>query len=81
MCLLLVRASGFRQAERQFNREVAAELAAAFSKRLRNSLPPSATIGRWSEEGFIAMLSVEKAEAMASAKWVADHLAGAYACL
>ncbi len=78
---LLVRVSGFRQAERQFNREVAAELAAAFGKRLRNSLPPSATIGRWSEDGFIAMLSVEKAEAMASAKWVTEHLAGAYACL
>jgi GGDEF domain-containing protein len=81
LCLLLVRASGFRQAERQFNREVAAELAAAFSRRLRNSLPPIATIGRWSEEGFIAMLSVEKPEAVASAKWVAEHLSGAYACL
>jgi GGDEF domain-containing protein len=81
VCLLLVRASGFRQAEREFNREVATELAAAFSKRLRNSLPPSATIGRWSEEGFIAMLSEEKPEAMASAKRVADHLSGTYACL
>ncbi|MGA2722921.1 MAG: GGDEF domain-containing protein [Bryobacteraceae bacterium] len=81
LCLLLVRVSGFRQAERQFNREVATELAAAFGKRLRNSLRPSTTIGRWSEEGFIAMLSVEKPEAMASAKWVTEHLAGAYACL
>jgi GGDEF domain-containing protein len=81
LSLLLVRVSGFRQAERQFNREVAAELAAAFGKRLRNSLPPSAAIGRWNEEGFVAMLSVEKPEAMASAKWVAEHLSGAYACL
>jgi GGDEF domain-containing protein len=81
LCLLLVRASGFRQAERQFNREVATELAASFSKRLRNSLPPGATIGRWSEEGFIAVLSMEKPEALASAKRVADHLSGAYACL
>ena len=81
LCLLLVRAIGFRQVERQFNRDVAAELAAAFGKRLRNSLPPSAAIGRWSEDGFIAMLSVEKSEAMASAKWVTEHLAGAYACL
>jgi len=81
LCLLLVRASGFRQAERQFNREVAAELAAAFSKRLRNSLPAGATIGRWSEEGFIAMLSVETPEAMASAIRLADQLSGVYACL
>jgi GGDEF domain-containing protein len=81
LCLLLVRASGFRQAEQQFHREVAVGLAAAFSKRLRNSLPPGATIGRWSEEGFIAMLSMETPEAMASAKRVADHLSGSYACL
>jgi GGDEF domain-containing protein len=81
LCLLLVRASGFRQAERQFDREVATELAAAFSKRLRNSLPPSAILGRWSEEGFIAMLSVEKPEAMAGAKRVAERLSGEYACL
>jgi GGDEF domain-containing protein len=81
LCLLLVRASGFREAERQFNREVATTLAAAFGKRLRNSLPPDATIGRWSEEGFIAMLSVEMPEAMASAKRVAEHLSGDYACL
>ena len=81
MCLLLVTASGFRQAERQFNREVAAQLAAAFSKRLRNCLPPGATIGRWSEEGFVAMLSVEKPEAMASATRVAEHVSGDYACI
>jgi GGDEF domain-containing protein len=81
LCLLLVKARGFRHAERQFDREVAAELAAAFGKRLRNSLPPSTAVGRWSEEGFIAMLSVETPEAMASAKRVAEHLSGEYACL
>jgi GGDEF domain-containing protein len=81
LCLLLVRASGFREAERQFNHEVATTLAAAFGKRLRNSLPPGAIIGRWSEEGFIALLSVEKPEAMATAKRVAEHLSGDYACL
>jgi GGDEF domain-containing protein len=81
LCLLLVKASGLRHAERQFNREVAAELAAAFGKRLRNSLPPGTAIGRWNEEGFIAMLSGEKPEAMASAKRVAEHLSGEYACL
>jgi GGDEF domain-containing protein len=80
-CLLLVRASGFRLAERQFNREVAMELAAAFSKRLRNCLPPRTTIGRWSEEGFIAILAVEKSDAMASSRRVAEHLSGDYSCL
>ena len=81
LCLLLMKASGFREAERQFNREVAAELAAAFSRRLRNCLPPSTALGRWSEEGFIAMLAVEKPEPMASAKQVAEQLSGDYACV
>ena len=81
LCLLLVRASGFRQAERQFDREVAAGIAAAFGKRLRNCLLPAAIVGRWSEEGFIALLSVEKAEALATAKRVAERLSGDYACL
>ena len=81
LCLLLVKASGFRQAEQEFHREVAVGLAAAFSKRLRNSLPPGATIGRWSEEGFIAMLSMETPDALARAKRAADHLSGSYACL
>jgi GGDEF domain-containing protein len=81
LCLLLVRATGFRQAEQQFDREVAAELAAAFSKRLRNCLPSGTAIGRWSEEEFIAMLSMEEPEAMASAKRVAERLDGDYACL
>ncbi|MGA2271105.1 MAG: GGDEF domain-containing protein [Bryobacteraceae bacterium] len=81
LCLLLVRVSGFRRTERQFDHAVAAELVAAFTRRLRNSLPPNTAIGRWSEEGFIAMLSVEMPQAVASAKWVAAHLSGAYACL
>jgi len=69
LCLLLVRAGGFRQAERQFSREVATELAAAFSRRLRNC-----------EEGFVAILSKEP-EAMSRAKRIAEQLSGDYVCL
>jgi GGDEF domain-containing protein len=79
--LLLLKAGGLRTAEAQFGRAVAEELAAAFTKRLRNSLPPSSVIGRWSEEEFLAMLSVDQAEATALAKRISETLAGTYTCL
>jgi GGDEF domain-containing protein len=79
--LLLMRLSGFRAAEVHYSQEVAAELAGAFAKRLRNSLPPNATVGRWQREQFIAMLDIPNGEAMALAKWISEHLGGAYACL
>jgi GGDEF domain-containing protein len=80
--LLLVKLSGFRAAGVQYNREVAAELAGAFAKRLRNSLPANAAISRWSEEEFVALVAgMTNADAAANAKWVADHLSGPYACL
>ena len=80
-CLLLVRVNGFRLAEVHFRADVAAELAAAFTKRLRNCLSPTATIGRWSHEEFATILSVSRSEANTTAKWVAEHLSGSYACL
>jgi GGDEF domain-containing protein len=79
--LLLVKVSGFRLVEWHFDREVAAELAGAFIRRLRNSLPADTVIGRWSEEEFIAMLSPERLGAISSAKQVAGHLSGDYVCL
>lgn len=80
-CLLLARVSGFRLAEIQFRPEVAAELTASFTKRLRNILPPDAVIGRWGNEEFAAMLSIPAAEATAVARSVGEQLSGAYACL
>ena len=80
-CLLLVGARGLRRAEVQYGTEVGAELCAAFAKRLRNSLPLSAVIGRWGAEEFAAILTVKKSEALASAKWITEHLSGSYACL
>jgi diguanylate cyclase (GGDEF)-like protein len=79
--LLLAKVSGFRLAEIQFRPEVAAELTAAFTKRLRNSLPPDAVLGRWGNEEFAAMLSIPASEATAVAKSIAEQLSGPYACL
>ncbi len=80
-CLLLVGARGLRRAEVQFGRDVGNTLAGAFAKRLRNSLPIDTVIGRWGPEEFAAMLCTGKSEALASAKWITEHLSGAYACL
>jgi GGDEF domain-containing protein len=80
-CLLLVRAGGLRNAAVQFCPAVAMELTAAFTKRLRNSVPDQATIGRGGEEDFVAILQSSKTEAMTRGKFVAEHLGGAYVCV
>jgi GGDEF domain-containing protein len=80
-CLLLVSARGLRRAEMQWGSVVSEELAGAFAKRLRNSLPSNAVLGRWSTEELVAMLPMKKAEALVSAKWITEHLSGTYACL
>jgi diguanylate cyclase (GGDEF)-like protein len=80
-CLLLVSARGLRRAEMQWGTAVSEELAGAFAKRLRNSLPSNAVLGRWSTEELVAMLPMKKADALVSARWITEHLSGAYACL
>jgi GGDEF domain-containing protein len=79
--LLLVRVNGFHLAASRYREDVAQELATAFTKRLRNGLPQTAVIGRWSHEEFVVILSVERAEASLIGKWISEHLSGAYACL
>jgi diguanylate cyclase (GGDEF)-like protein len=80
-CLLLVTVRGLRRADTQFGPPIAEELAGAFAKRLRNSLPPQALIARWGHEEFVVMVNVTRPEAVASGKWMTEHLSGAYACL
>lgn len=79
--LMLVAVQGIRQAEEQFSRAVAEELAGAFIKRLRHSLTPNAVLGRWGTEEFLAVGPRQNSEAKAAAKWIAERLSGAYACL
>jgi GGDEF domain-containing protein len=80
-CLILVSARGLRRAEMQYGPPVSEELAGAFAKRLRNSLPPNAVLGRWSAEELVAMAPMKKAEALATGKWITEHLSGTYVCL
>jgi GGDEF domain-containing protein len=80
-CLLLTKATGIRAAEAHYLEGVASELTAAFTKRLRNCLPPTTVIGRWSREEFVAVLNMSKREATSTARWITEHLTGPYACL
>jgi GGDEF domain-containing protein len=79
--LLLIQVSGIRRASANFESAVVDELTAAFTRRLRNTLPPKSAVGRWSQEEFVAILPTAKAEAVTLAKWLAEHLSGAYSCL
>lgn len=79
--LLLIKVSGLRLARINFNAGVSEELAGAFTKRLQNGLPLETIIGRWSEEEFVAILPAARPQALTRAKWIAEHLAGPYACL
>jgi GGDEF domain-containing protein len=79
--LLLLRAQGFERAAVQFSRDVANQLAAAFVKRLRKYLIPGSIVGCWSAEQYLVFTQAAKNEAVAGAKWVTEHLSGAYACL
>jgi GGDEF domain-containing protein len=80
-CLVLIRVGGFRAAERAYPKDVAIELAGAFAKRLRNSVPPNSVISRWGHEDFVTMLPASKTEVISIAKWIAEHLSGAYSLL
>jgi len=80
-CLLMVRAQGFRLAEVRYGGPVAAECIAAFAKRMRHGMPPSAVIGRWGYEEFLALLHSPRGDALPLARWVTEHLSGVYACL
>jgi GGDEF domain-containing protein len=79
MSILLLKAGGLGAAEAQFGADVSEQLAGAFAKRLRHIMPPTAVIGRWSEEVFMAMLQAEKLEASTLAKRISENLAGSYA--
>jgi GGDEF domain-containing protein len=79
--LLVITTSGIRLAEVRFNNDVATELAGAFTKRLRNLLPPNTTIGRWSGEEFVAILDAPTTEIVRFARAVGEQLSGAYSCL
>lgn len=80
-CLLLLGIRGLLRAEVQFGKEVGEELAAAFAKRLTNSLPSGSEPARWSAEEFAAKVALRKTETVALGKGLSQSLSGQYVCL
>jgi GGDEF domain-containing protein len=79
--LLLLITSGIRLTEVCHNGGVAAELAGAFVRRLRNILPPNVAIGRWSTEEFVAILDAPELDVPKLARTIGEQLSGTYTCL
>jgi GGDEF domain-containing protein len=79
--LLLFQAKGIRRAEAQFGCSTSGELAAAFTKRLRNNLPAMATLGRWSPEEFIVMIGESRDQNSSASRWATAQLSGTYSCV
>jgi GGDEF domain-containing protein len=80
-CLLLLGIRGLLRAEVQFGKELGEELAAAFVRRLNNSLPPASEVARWSAEEFAAKVPLRKNDAVAMGKGLGEILSGQYVCL
>ena len=53
---------------------------ATFGRRLRNTVPKDAVVGRWSEQDFLAIVPAAKPRTNL-VKRVADHLSMPYACI
>lgn len=78
--LLLLRADGMIRAKGQHPPRVYNDLSIAFIRRLRNNLPPESPVGRWSEEGFVAMVFVDEGQAQELAAALGVRLSGPYIC-
>ncbi|HUI53700.1 MAG TPA: GGDEF domain-containing protein [Bryobacteraceae bacterium] len=79
--ILLLKASGLLQAKAKFGLTVADDLAATLARRLRNSLPKEAILGRWNENAFLAILAADRPGEVLQPKLIADHLSTPYACM
>ena len=80
-CVLLLKLHGLAQARGKFGVEIGDGLVATFARRLRNSVPKEAVIGRWSEQDFLAVLPAAKSEEGAQTVPLANHLSMPYTCL
>jgi GGDEF domain-containing protein len=79
--LLLLRICNLPMIQRQFGVAVRADVISAFTKRLRGGLPSAAVVGRWSEDQFIALLAMEKSQAIGLCKHLTQHVSGTYVCM
>ena len=79
--LMTLRIRGLGQARAQYGPALCDELVATFGRRLRNSLPKEAVVGRWSEQDFLAIVSPGKTGELPLSQRVASHVSMPYACM
>ena len=81
-CFLILRMRGLGEARARFGAAIADDVVATFGRRLRNTVPKDAVIGRWSEQDFLAIVQAGvKAKDGTLIKRFAEHLSMPYACM
>jgi GGDEF domain-containing protein len=80
-CFLVLKMRGLGEARARFSPAIADDLVGTFGRRLRNTVPKDAMVGRWSEQDFLAIVPAGKAADGTMVKRVAEHLSMPYACM
>jgi GGDEF domain-containing protein len=81
-CFLVLKMRGLAEARARFGPAVADEVVSTFGRRLRNTVPKDAIVGRWSEQDFLAIVPAAAKPADGTLiKRFAEHLSMPYACM
>jgi GGDEF domain-containing protein len=81
-CFLILKMRGLAEARARFGPAIAENVLATFGRRLRNTVPREAVIGRWNEEDFLAIVPASvKPKDGTLVKRFAEHLSMPYACM
>jgi GGDEF domain-containing protein len=81
-CFLILKMRGLAEARAKFGPAIADDVVATFARRLRNTIPKDAVVGRWSEQDFLAIVpAAAKPSAPAVVNRFAEHLSMPYACM
>jgi GGDEF domain-containing protein len=81
-CFLVLKMSGLAEARARFGPAIADEVVNTFGRRLRNTVPKDAVVGRWSEQDFLAIVPAAAKPADGNLiKRFAEHLSMPYACM
>jgi GGDEF domain-containing protein len=81
-CFLILKMRGLGEARARFGAAIADEVVRTFGRRLRNTVPKDAVVGRWSEQDFLAIVPAAAKPADSSLiNRFAEHLSMPYACM
>jgi GGDEF domain-containing protein len=77
-CILMIAVLNFKRLDGRYSRTVVENVLSALVNRFHNVLGPEATIGRWTEDQFVALLPTQPANAMALSREFSQKLSGNY---